>query len=329
MFQTDSEVQEKFIVQHQPLPTLPSLFTPKALLFSAGVSILYLLISRILIGFHTDQLILVILFNTLYFASRITRRLITGFSVFIVYWILFDYMKAFPNYLYNTVNIESLYNFEKQLFGINWNNTIITPNEFFHQHNAPVVDVLAGIFYLCWVPVPLLFAGIMFFKNRKYFFYFSLTFFLVNILGFIGYYVYPAAPPWYVVQHGFDFIAHTPGNTGGLARFDSYLGTGIFAGMYSKSSNVFAAMPSMHASFMLIVLYYSIKTKWKKIYNIIFAIIMLGIWFTAVYTSHHYILDVLAGIGCAIIAIFSLRYFVEETKPGRKLLRNLMAATAK
>jgi membrane-associated phospholipid phosphatase len=30
---------------------------------------------------------------------------------------------------------------------------------------------------------------------------------------------------------------------------------------------------------------------------------MLGIWFTAVYASHHYVLDVLAGILCAITAI--------------------------
>jgi len=30
---------------------------------------------------------------------------------------------------------------------------------------------------------------------------------------------------------------------------------------------------------------------------------MLGIWFTALYTSHHYLLDVLAGISCAAIGI--------------------------
>jgi membrane-associated phospholipid phosphatase len=30
---------------------------------------------------------------------------------------------------------------------------------------------------------------------------------------------------------------------------------------------------------------------------------MVGIWFTAVYASHHYILDVLAGIICAALGI--------------------------
>jgi membrane-associated phospholipid phosphatase len=31
---------------------------------------------------------------------------------------------------------------------------------------------------------------------------------------------------------------------------------------------------------------------------------MTGIWCSAVYTSHHYVLDVLAGMGCAATGIF-------------------------
>ncbi|HLA60252.1 MAG TPA: hypothetical protein VK622_15870, partial [Puia sp.] len=33
------------------------------------------------------------------------------------------------------------------------------------------------------------------------------------------------------------------------------------------------------------------------------ALIMEGIWFSAIYNSHHYVLDVLAGIGCGITGI--------------------------
>ena len=36
---------------------------------------------------------------------------------------------------------------------------------------------------------------------------------------------------------------------------------------------------------------------------ILFAIIMAGIWGTAVYTSHHYIIDVTLGICCALLGI--------------------------
>src|SRR5206468_9223278 len=110
----------------------------------------------------------------------------------------------------------------------------------------------------------------------------------VNLIGFVGYYVYPAAPPWYVQQYGFQFQAHTPGNTAGLARFDNYFHAGIFHALYAKSSNVFAAMPSLHSAYNLIVLYYGIKNR-LGIINVLFAIIAAGIWFAAVYSSHHYL----------------------------------------
>ncbi|MGZ3764356.1 MAG: phosphatase PAP2 family protein, partial [Mucilaginibacter sp.] len=113
---------------------------------------------------------------------------------------------------------------------------------------------------------------------------------------------YPAAPPWYVQFNGFTFHPGTPGNTAGLAKFDTYFHVSIFKSIYAKGSNVFAAMPSLHSSYPLIVLYYGIKNRLGLV-NIFFATVMFGIWFSAVYLSHHYILDVLAGISCAIFGI--------------------------
>lgn len=301
------------------------LFTLKTVLVCALISIAYLILSRILVGFKTDQLVLVGLFNFCFFASRVTRQFIIGFSIFIVYWILFDYMKAFPNYLVNSVHIEDLYKAEKALFGIAYQGTQITPNEYFALHHSTLLDVITGIFYLCWVPIPLAFATVLFFKNKKAFFQFSLTFFLINVFGFIGYYIYPAAPPWYVAQHGFEFISTTPGDTAGFHRFDSFFGVEIFAGIYAKSSNVFAAMPSMHAAFLMIVLFFGLKLRMKA-WNLLFAIVMVGIWFGAVYSGHHYILDVLAGMGCAVVGIAILQWWVNQ-KSGKKFMNFLLSHT--
>jgi inositol phosphorylceramide synthase catalytic subunit len=266
------------------------------------ITVFYLLVSVLLVGFKTDQLFLAGIFNAAFFLSPISRKFITGFSIFIVYWIIFDYMKAFPNYNYNTVHIADLYNAEKHLFGIHFNGNLLTPNEYWRVNGNTFMDVAAGIFYLCWIPVPLAFAGYLFFKNRKQFLYFSLTFVLINFIGFVVYYLYPAAPPWYVEYHGFAFQAKTPGNTAGLAKFDAFFNAGIFKSIYSKGSNVFAAMPSLHSSYPVVVLYYGLKNRLGAI-NIFFVVVMLGIWFTAVYASHHYILDVLAGILSAFIGI--------------------------
>jgi hypothetical protein len=256
-----------------------------------------------LIGFKTDQLVLAFIFNACYFSSIFTRKLIIGFSIFIVYWIIFDYMKAFPNYTFNEVHILDLYNAEKALFGMQIDGKLITPNEFWLIHHSAWIDIMTGIFYLCWIPVPLAFAFYLFVKDKQLFLHFSLTFVLVNFIGFVLYYLYPAAPPWYMQQYGTDFIAGTKGNTAGLSRFDSLTGLNVFHGLYAKSSNVFAAMPSLHSAYPLIVLYFGLQKKVGLVMTILFVTVMLGIWFAAVYTSHHYILDVLAGITAAAVGI--------------------------
>ena len=280
-----------------------TLYSLKSIAVAIFASIVYLAISLLLIGFKTDQLFLVFTFNTCYFFNEQSRKFILGFSIFICYWILFDLMKAVPNYQFSMVHIADLYNAEKIVFGIPLNGKIATPNEYWLNRPLVFFDIMSGIFYLCWVPVPLAFAFYLFLKDKKLFLYFSLTFVLVNLIGFITYYIYPAAPPWYFQQHGSAFIKDTPGNTAGLIKFDQYTGLSIFQNIYAKSSNVFAAMPSLHSAYPLVVLYYAFKKNVSSILKIVFTIVMLGIWFSAVYTSHHYVLDVIAGIICAIIGI--------------------------
>jgi hypothetical protein len=266
------------------------------------LSVGYLLLSSLLVGYKSDQLTLVAIFNILFYASPISRKFILGFSIFIFYWIIFDYMKAFPNYNYNIVHIADLYNFEKHLFGINLNGTTVTPNEYFAIKGTTFLSVVTGLFYLCWIPVPLSFAAYLFFIKRRQFLYFALTFLLVNLLGFVVYYVYPAAPPWYIQEHGFAFQPLKLASTGGLAKFDAYFHIGLFKSIYAKGSNVFAAMPSLHSAYPVIVVYYAFKNRLGFV-KYLFTLVMVGIWFTAVYASHHYVLDVLAGILCATIGI--------------------------
>jgi hypothetical protein len=272
----------------------------------------YLLVSYLLIGFKPDQLFIVAVFCCCYYISPTTRKFILAFSIFIIYWIIFDSMKAFPNYRYNTVHIQSLYQAEKYFFGIGDSGQILTPNEYWLKHKNAFLDLLAGIFYLTWIPVPLIFAFYLYLKDKKQYFNFALTFFWVNIIGFIIYYSYPAAPPWYVQEYGFIFRPGTPGNTAGLARFDQMVHAGIFQSIYAKSSNVFAAMPSLHSAYPMIVFYFALRNRLGWV-NLLFAIITLGVWFAAIYTSHHYLLDVLAGISVGLVGIFSFQWMARKS----------------
>jgi inositol phosphorylceramide synthase catalytic subunit len=277
------------------------------------VSIIYLVLMWLLIGLKAEHWFLILLFLTCFFMGDKTRRFILAFSIFIIYGILYDVMKAFPNYLLNHVDIEPIYRFEKYIFGITINHMQLTINEFWGLYHNTFLDITAGIFYISWIPVPLAFALYLYIKNKKQFLHFSLTFFLANIIGFCIYYIHPAAPPWYVSEYGFKFYAHVPSNTAGLVRFDQLIHFQIFSTIYSRNSNIFAAIPSLHCAYPVVVFYYALKNKLGKT-NWLFGLFMAGIWFAAVYSGHHYVTDVILGIICAIIAIIIFQYLLLKTK---------------
>src|SRR4029079_3479545 len=120
--------------------SIDGFYSGKYFLTTFLISALYLVVSFFLIGYKTDQLVVIAIFNTLFYASVTSRKFIIGFSIFIIYWIIYDYMKAFPNYRYNTVHIESLYNAEKYLFGFLYDGSKVTPNEYFRLNTNSFLD---------------------------------------------------------------------------------------------------------------------------------------------------------------------------------------------
>jgi len=288
----------------------------KKQLIVPSLSAVFLLGTSFSFGLRSDHFALIALVNSLYFISDSTRRFITGFSIFVVYWILYDSMKAVPNYTFTHVDIEGLYLLEKKLFGISTATGVLTPNEFFLLHQNKILDLVSGFFYLCWIPVPLAFAFYLFFNYKKLFLRFSFAFFIINLVGFVVYYSHPAAPPWYVQQYGFVFDPSVKTSAAGLLRSDSILGFPLFASIYTKGSNVFGAMPSLHAAYLFACFYYGLKQP-KRWLKVALFIIMTGIWFSAIYLSHHYILDVLAGIVCGITGILILeKFLIKRTAVG-------------
>lgn len=267
------------------------------------LTVLYLIFLNLTTGVRPDHYSLIVLVNVLFFASPFTKRLITGLSIFVVYWMIFDSMKAWPNWSFSHVDIEPIYLLEKKLFGIHHNGTVLTPNEYFDLHANVVADTISSIFYLCWIPVPLAFSIYLYFTNKDIFLRFLMCFFTVNIVGFIVYYSHPAAPPWYYRDYGDVLITGTKSNAAGLLRFDHYYGVKLFEDLYAKGSNVFAAMPSLHAAYPLAGIYYAFKQRLNFI-KAFYIIITIGIWISAIYLYHHYVLDVIAGIACALIGLF-------------------------
>ncbi len=144
--------------------------------------------------------------------------------------------------------------------------------------------------------------------RRKLYLHFAVVFLLVNLLGFAGYYIHPAAPPWYVAEHGFDFALGTGGSTAGLGAFDRMTGMGIFNALYARNANVFAAVPSLHSAYTLVAFIYACRGRVGAVWTWLLGIVTVGIWATAVYTSHHYIIDVILGITTALLGMVLFEY---------------------
>ena len=164
---------------------------------------LFLLLTAACIGLRSEHLLMAALYLVLFFAGLPTRKLAVALLPFAIFGISYDWMRICPNYEVNPIDVAGLYNLEKSLFGVMDNGVLVTPCEYFAVHHWAVADVFAGIFYLCWVPVPILFGLCLYFKKeRKTYLRFALVFLFVNLIGFAGYYIHPAADTEYSGQCG-------------------------------------------------------------------------------------------------------------------------------
>jgi hypothetical protein len=97
-------------------------------------------------------------------------------------------MKAFPNYRYNTVHIASIYQAEKTLFGIScpgrrcpYAQRVLAGSHIADGFGGCAVGgILSCAGYRC----PWLFRPFSFLRNKEWFARYTLSFLIVNLLGF-------------------------------------------------------------------------------------------------------------------------------------------------
>ena len=121
-------------------------------------------------------------------------------------------------------------------------------------------------------------------RRHEWFSPFRNTVLLANVIGLLGYVVMPTAPPWMYPGLFTDGVNHS-------------------TGLVNAMANPYAAMPSLHAADALIVgifLFRACRHRWAKA---LWALWPAWVWFCVMATANHYLLDVLAGILVALIAL--------------------------
>ncbi len=300
-----------------------SSLTRREVVIVLTASVLFLLFQTLVVGLMPAQVVMVALFCLLFFAHPVSRKVAMMLMPFILFEMSYDWMRLYPNYMVNPIDIRGIYEAEKALFGIVSEGATLIPCEYFNIHNNMVADFLAGVFYLCWVPGPIALSLWLFFKGeRAWAVRFTWCFLFVNLIGFAGYYIHPAAPPWYAINFGFEPDFSMPGNVAGLIRFDELVGVPVFQSIYVNNSNIYAAVPSLHAAYMLIATIYAVLSKRSWPLIALCAVVTVGIWCTAVYSSHHYTIDVLLGILTAIVGVLLFEQVLLRIPAVKRFIRS-------
>jgi membrane-associated phospholipid phosphatase len=205
------------------------------------------------------------------------------------------------------VHVCDLRALEVALFGITKQGVRTTVHDWLQPHATPVLDALCAIPYATFLFVCVGCAVWLYVRDYPRMLELGWGFFFLSLAGFLTYHIYPAAPPWYYHQYGCRVDMLAPSSPGpNLLRVDAWLGTTYFAGMYGRASEVFGAMPSLHAGYALLVVLVGWAT-FSNVWRFLTASFFGLMCFSAVYLDHHWILDVLAGCIYCVAVVSVLR----------------------
>jgi membrane-associated phospholipid phosphatase len=234
-----------------------------------------------------------------------TRLFLRTFLPFIATGAIYDSLRYYlAAGTAGRIHVAGPYELDRAWFGFGGH----TLNEVFQVHHWAIADLVAGCAYLVYVVEYLAMAMLVFFAGRVARAHtFARCFLAVNAMGFATYFVYPAAPPWYVSAHG---LGPADGlvapSAAAASRFDALVGTPLFEDVYRKSIEVFGAIPSLHVAYPLIaavLAFHTHELRWARWPAVGYAALMA---FSAVYLQHHYVIDVVIGLAYAAVTAVAM-----------------------
>jgi len=155
------------------------------------------------------------------------------------------------------------------------------------------------------VPPTLAFA--LWLKRRALFYRFAATLLALSYAGAFTFLLFPAAPPWAAAERGLiPYLA----NPAGVQAANSPLPTDSGPVYHLVDGNPYAAVPSLHGGYSLLVFLFVAMLAWNTRYRwwvIVPAALYPVIQTVAVvYTGNHYVVDLLIGFAYAVAAVYGV-----------------------
>lgn len=162
-----------------------------------------------------------------------------------------------------------------------------------------------NLFYI-WAHLPVTAAFFIWLYRRRQHAYAVVrnAFFLANLLALGVFVVFPVAPPRMMHNEGF------------VDTLSLFSGINLHGGHLSGLFNPFAAVPSMHMGYALMVGVITAYLARHWAIRTIAVLYPVGVFFTIVGTANHYVFDALAG-GAVMCAAFGITMFVSRAATRR------------
>ncbi len=234
------------------------------------------------------------------------RRFVRDWWPMILFWLSYDLMRIFSADLLSRVSVEEPYRWESALFRAP--DGSIWPFFFARWTASHVTDswfrplaLYCNLIYLSQLfAIPGVFM-VLWLRRSEHFKALIWSFTALHVMTLVIYYAYPAAPPWWVWENGLTAPTLQRSAPMGLARGS------VLAGLFHLSPNRFAAIPSLHGAYplLLTVMLALGRERWQL--TACAAIYTASMWFACVFLNQHYIIDLLIGAALVIPASFAPR----------------------
>lgn len=243
----------------------------------------------------------------------ISRQFLLPFLPAMTWLLLFASCKYISGDYRPAIWVRVLPALENILYGANLSN-------MFSAHKNVVLDLLAWIPYgLAHYASPVIVCACMFIWGPPGSLpTFARAFGYMNIAGVLVQLIFPCSPPWYENKYGLAPANYAmEGDAAGLKAIDQLFGIDLYTSGFRASPMVFGAFPSLHSGWATLETLF-MGHVFPKLFPV-YICYTLWLWWSTMYFSHHYAVDLVAGSLFAGVAFFFSRAkYLPRVQPGKE-----------
>jgi hypothetical protein len=242
---------------------------------------------------------------------------------FIAVLIAYDKTRAVADTVGLPLHESDVLGWERGLFGGHV-PTVWLQQHLYDAHHVMWYDAAFTLIYTShFLATPAL-AAVLYIRSRALWRQFISRVVVLSAAGLLTYVLFPEAPPWMASQDGLiSFHIERLSARGWIWLHVSNLQTTL-SHAQEAGANPIAAMPSLHVGFACMVAIFAMS-KLRSRWRLLFVLYPLAMGLTLVYQGEHYVVDLIAGCGYAVVVHFGLAA-LERRHAARK--REALAAAA-